>query len=158
MDDRLKEEEPSKVIRDVQDDTLLESTVRNRNPRAELFAPTTFSISTGISTATTEALLTHNRTEQESLTSSLLSMAQQLKVSSQAFASSLEGEKGILSRATEGLDRNELGMEAAQRRMGYLRTMTEGRGWWGRMIMYGYIAGLMVLALVIVFVLPKLRF
>ena len=85
-------------------------------------------------------------------------MAQQLRASSTAFASSLEDEKSILSRATEGLDKNELGMEAAQRRMGYLRTMTEGRGWLGRMMMYGYIVGLMVLALVIVFVLPKLRF
>jgi hypothetical protein len=85
-------------------------------------------------------------------------MAQQLKASSNAFASSLEEEKGILNRATEGLDKNELGMEAAQKRMGYLRTMSEGKGWWGRIILYGYIAGLMVLALVIVFVLPKLRF
>jgi hypothetical protein len=49
-------------------------------------------------------------------------------------------------------------MEAAQKRMGYLRTMTEGRGMIGRMLMYVWIAGLAVLALVIVFVLPKLRF
>jgi hypothetical protein len=85
-------------------------------------------------------------------------MAQQLKASSNAFASSLEEEKSILNRATEGLDKNELGMEAAQKRMGYLRTMTEGRGWIGRMLMYAWIAGLAVLALVVVFVLPKLRF
>jgi hypothetical protein len=85
-------------------------------------------------------------------------MAQQLKASSSAFASSLEEEKSILNRATEGLDKNELGMEAAQKRMGYLRTMTEGRGMIGRMLMYVWIAGLAVLALVIVFVLPKLRF
>ncbi|KAG0645268.1 hypothetical protein D0Z07_8867 [Hyphodiscus hymeniophilus] len=134
------------------------STLRARNPRAELFAPTTSSSSTtGISTATTEALLTHNRIEQESLTSSMLSMAQQLRASSNAFASSLEDEKSILDRAAEGLDKNELGMEAAQRRMGYLRSMTEGRGWWGRMLMYAYIAGLMVLACVIVFVLPRIN-
>ena len=133
------------------------STLRARNQRAELFAGAKSSTTTGISTATTEALLTHNRTEQESLTSSLLSMAQQLKTSSHAFASSLEDEKSILSRATEGLDKNELGMEAAQRRMGHLRTMTEGRGWWGRMLMYAYIAGLMVLACVIVFVLPRIN-
>jgi hypothetical protein len=56
------------------------------------------------------------------------------------------------------MDRNELGLEAASRRMGHLRSMTEGKGWLGRMIMYAYIAGLAVLALVIVFVLPKLRF
>ena len=49
-------------------------------------------------------------------------------------------------------------MEAAQKRVGALRRLTEGRGWWGRMLMYAYIAGLMVLAILIVFVLPKLRF
>jgi hypothetical protein len=155
-------EDRANSIPDVQDapnESAVEtSTMRSRNPRAELFAPTTSSATTGISTATTEALLTHNRTEQESLTSSLLSMAQQLRASSNAFASSLEDEKSILNRATEGLDKNKLGMEAAQRKMGYLRTMTEGRGWMGRMMMYAYIAGLMMLALVIVFVLPKLRF
>lgn len=85
-------------------------------------------------------------------------MAQQLKQSSQGFSSSLEEEKTVLNRATEGLDKNELGLEAASRRMGYLRTMTEGRGWWGRMLMYAWIAGLMVLATLIVFVGPKLRF
>lgn len=144
--------------REGQEESAIESsTLRSRNPRAELFAGQTSS-TTGISTATSEALLTHNRTEQETLTSSLLSMAQALKESSLAFGSSLEDEKSILNRATEGLDKNELGMEAAQRRMGHLRTMTEGRGWLGRMLMYAYIAGLMVLALVIVFVLPKLRF
>ena len=143
---------------DTQDESVVESsTLRARNQRAELFASAP-STTTGISTATSEALLTHNRTEQESLTSSMLSMAQALKESSLAFGSSLEDEKSIMNRATEGLDKNELGMEAAQRRMGHLRTMTEGRGWWGRMLMYAYIAGLMVLALVIVFVLPKLRF
>ena len=85
-------------------------------------------------------------------------MAQQLKASSQSFATSLEDEKDVVDGATKGLDKSELGMEAAQKRMGYLRSMTEGRGWWGRMLMYAWIAGLMVLALVIVFVLPKLRF
>lgn len=135
------------------------STLRSRNRQAENEKAELFSgASTGLSTATSEALLTHNRTEQESLTNSLLNMAQALKSSSHSFASALEEEKGILGRATEGLDRNELGLEAAQRRMGFLRTYTEGKGWWGRMLMYAWIAGLMVVALLIVFVLPKLRF
>lgn len=103
-------------------------------------------------------MLTHNRTEQEQLTGSLLAMASALKESSRAFATSLEEEKSVLDSATTGLDKNELGLEAAQRRMGYLRTMTEGKGWWGRMLMYAWIAGLMVLAILIVFVMPKLRF
>ncbi|CZR58055.1 uncharacterized protein PAC_07945 [Phialocephala subalpina] len=129
---------------------------RTRDARAELLTPA--STSTGMSTATTEALLTHNRTEQENLTRSLLNMASALKESSHAFATSLEEEKGVLDSATKGLDKNELGLEAAQRRMGYLRTMTEGRGWWGRMLMYAWIFALMIIAILVVFVMPKLRF
>jgi hypothetical protein len=85
-------------------------------------------------------------------------MASALKASSQAFSSSLESEKTVLDSATSGLDKNELGLEAAQRRMGLLRRMSEGKGWWGRMVMYAWIALLMVIALIIVFVLPKFRF
>jgi hypothetical protein len=84
-------------------------------------------------------------------------MASTLKASSQAFSSSLESEKTVLDSATSGLDKNELGLEAAQRRMGLLRRMSEGKGWWGRMVMYAWIALLMVIALIIVFVLPKFR-
>lgn len=135
------------------------STLRARNRQAEKDKAELLSgASTGLSTATSEALLTHNRTEQETLTNSLLNMAQALKSSSHLFASSLEEEKNIMSRATEGLDKNEQGLEAAQRRMGFLRTYTEGKGWWGRMLMYAWIAGLMVAAMVITFVMPKLRF
>jgi len=105
----------------------------------------------------TEKMLSHNRTEQESLTESLLSMAQALKASSQAFSNSLESEKDIVGRATEGLDKNTSGLEAASKRMGYLRRMTEGKGWWGRMMMYAWIFGLMFAALFIVGFLPKLR-
>jgi len=111
-----------------------------------------------MSVHTTETLLTHNRTEQESLTSSLLSMASALKNSSLAFGTSLEDEKPILDSTAKGLDKNELGLDAATRGMGRLRRMTEGRGWWGRMLMYAWIFGLWVVALVVVFVLPKLRF
>ena len=92
------------------------------------------------------------------MTASLLSMASQLKASYHAFASSLDAEKTILDSAASGLDKNEQGMEAAQKRVGALRKLTEGRGWWGRMLMYAWIAGLMVIALMVVFVMPKLRF
>ena len=85
-------------------------------------------------------------------------MAQKLKESSHAFSESLETEKDILGRAVEGLDKNQIGMEAAQKRMGYLRRMTEGKGWWGRMMMYAWIAALMIIAILIVGVMPKLRF
>ena len=64
----------------------------------------------------------------------------------------------MLERAAEGLDKNEVGMEAAQRRMGFLRRASEGRGWLGRMKMYAYIAGLAICAFLLVFVGPKFRF
>ncbi|KAI9802675.1 MAG: hypothetical protein M1825_002697 [Sarcosagium campestre] len=108
--------------------------------------------------ANTEALLSHNRTEQEDLSTSLLNMAQALKQSSQAFAASLESEKDVVDRAGEGLEKNSSGMQAAEQRMGTLRRMTEGKGWLGRMLLYAWIAGLMMLALFIVGFLPKLRF
>ncbi|KAK2764329.1 hypothetical protein FQN54_009021 [Arachnomyces sp. PD_36] len=106
----------------------------------------------------TESTLTTHRHEQETLTTSLLSLATQLKTSSQTFQSSLESEKSVLARAVEGLDKNTAGMEAAGKRMGMLRRMTEGRGWWGRMLVYVWIFGLWVVAVGIVVLGPKLRF
>jgi len=85
-------------------------------------------------------------------------MATKLKESSRAFGDSLEAEKNTLNRTVEGLDKNELGLEAASRSMGHLRSLTEGKGWWGRLLLYGYIAGLAVFAILLVFVGPKLRF
>ncbi|KKA18511.1 hypothetical protein T310_7527, partial [Rasamsonia emersonii CBS 393.64] len=87
-------------------------------------------------TQLTESTLTAHRLEQESLTESLVALASQLKASSQAFQSSLEAEKSILARAVDGLDRNVAGLEAAGKRMGVLRRMTEGKGWWGRMLIH----------------------
>lgn len=75
-----------------------------------------------------------------------------------AMSDSLALDAETLSRATDGLDRNTTGMQAAGNRMGLLKRMTEGKGWWGRMMLYAWIGGLWVVALVIVFVLPKLRF
>ncbi|KAI9812859.1 MAG: hypothetical protein M1827_004377 [Pycnora praestabilis] len=109
-------------------------------------------------TAQTETLLTHHRTEQESLTTDLLSMAQALKASSLQFSELLGSEKEVLDRAGEGLEKNTTGMEAAEKRMGTLRRMSEGKGWWGRMLLYAWLAGLMFVAFFIVAFLPKLRF
>ncbi|KAI9870702.1 MAG: hypothetical protein M1830_003904 [Pleopsidium flavum] len=138
------------------------STLRSRRPPATsptTNTATTTSLSPTLSqTRTTETLLTHNRTEQETLTTSLLTLAQALKTSSLSFAASLESEKEILARAGEGLDKGSAGMEAAEKRMGMVRRMSEGRGLWGRLLMYVWIGGLWVVALVVVFVLPKLRF
>lgn len=107
----------------------------------------------------TETLLTHERIEQEALKGALLNMSQALKQSAIQFGVTVESEdKEVLGRTESALEKNTSGMEAASRRMGALRRMTEGRGWWGRMLMYAWIAGLWFLAFVIVFVLPKLRF
>lgn len=85
-------------------------------------------------------------------------MAKQLKQQSLQFSSSLEGDKGILDRALSGLDKNTLNMDAASRKMGTLRKMTEGKGWLARMKLYGMILGLWLIAFLIVFVGPKIRF
>ena len=106
----------------------------------------------------TESELSTHRLEQEDLTSSLLALALQLKSSSQSFQATLEGEKSALDRAVSGIDRTSTTMEAAGKRMGMLRKMTEGKGLWGRMMLYAWIFGLWVVAILLVYVGPKLRF
>lgn len=106
----------------------------------------------------TETMMSHNRTEQETLTSGLLDLAQALKESSIMFGQSLESEKEVMKRAESGLDKNAQGMEAAEKKMGTLRRMSEGQGWWGRLKLYGFIFGLWVACFLIVFIGPKLRF
>lgn len=110
------------------------------------------------SLAQTEALLSHDRNEQESLTESLLEMAKQLKAQSVHFSNTLDSDKGVVDRAVSGLDKNQINMDAASQRMGTLRRMTEGKGWWDRMKLYAIIGGLWLIAFLIVFVGPKIRF
>ena len=81
-----------------------------------------------------------------------------MKAQSLHFGSTLESDKGIVDRAVSGLDKNQLNMDAASRRMGTLRRMTEGKGWWDRMKLYAMIGGLWLLAFLIVFIGPKIRF
>jgi hypothetical protein len=104
-----------------------------------------------------ETMLSHNRTEQESLTTSLIGLAKALKDSSIQFSSSLEAEKDVLKRAEGGLDKSSQGMEAAGRKMSMLRRMSEGQGWWGRIKLYAFIFGLWVACFLVVFVGPKIR-
>jgi len=106
----------------------------------------------------TETMMSHNRSEQENLTTGLLSLAQALKQSSLQFSSSLESEKDVLKRAEGGLDKNTQDMEAASQRMGMLRRMSEGQGLLGRIKLYGFIFALWVVCFLLVFVGPKLRF
>ena len=104
-----------------------------------------------------ETMLSHNRVEQETLTTSLIGLAKALKDSSIQFQSSLETEKDVLKRAEGGLDKGSQGMEAAERRMSMLRRMSEGQGWWGRIKLYAFIFGLWVACFLVVFVGPKIR-
>ncbi|KAI0976000.1 hypothetical protein F4678DRAFT_415510 [Xylaria arbuscula] len=127
--------------------------------RSQLFgAATTSSTTTATTTATAEAILDNHRAEQDKLTESMVSMAKALKASTHAFSSALREDQDVLEGAGKGLDRNERGLEGVSGRMGNLRRLTEGKGWWGRMILYAWIAGLAFFAVVLVFVFPKLRF
>lgn len=119
-------------------------------------------ISSGTSTAllpspTAQQLESHS-TEQMDLTSSMVSLVAQLKSSTLAFSSSLDLDNEALARAQEGLEKNETGLEAAGKRMGTLRRMSEGKGLWGRMMLYAWIGGLWIIAILLVFVGPKFRF
>ena len=120
--------------------------------------PPDTAVSTDNKEPTQAELLAHNDAESSNLTSSLLALAQSLKASSTAFSTSLEADTEILNRATDGLDKSATGMEAAGKRMGLLKRMSEGKGWWGRMMLYAWIGGLWVLAILLVFAGPKLRF
>ena len=113
---------------------------------------------TATTSETTDAALSHDRSEQDGLTNSLLEMAKQLKQQSIHFGQTLEGDKSVLDRTVSGLDTSSQGMDAAGQRIGTLRRMTEGRGWWDRMKLYAMIFGLWVVAFLIVFVGPKIRF
>lgn len=96
-------------------------------------------------------------TTQDSLSDSLVTMARQLHQQSKAMSASLDSDATLLSRATEGLEKSHGGMAATGKQMGMLSRMSEGRGLWGRMLMYAWIFGLWVLLVLLVFVGPKLR-
>ncbi|CAG9996502.1 unnamed protein product [Clonostachys byssicola] len=110
------------------------------------------------STATAEAILDVQSKEREELADKVFQMAQAMKNQQKNIAASLESEKDVLTRATEGMERTGRGMDIAKGRMGALQKMSEGKGWWGRMMLFAWVYGLMIGLLVLVFVLPKLRF
>lgn len=133
--------------------------------RTQLFGTRTSSDPTAITTttslgasATAEAIMDHHRTEQDKLTESMVGMARALKMSSRRFASSLQEDTDVLRAAGAGIERNETNLQGVAGRMGALRRVAEGKGWWGRVMLYVWIAGLSVAAVLLVFVLPKLRF
>ncbi|KAI0389866.1 hypothetical protein F5Y17DRAFT_97955 [Xylariaceae sp. FL0594] len=137
---------------------LPRSQLFSESPRAPTAITTTTTSTMTTTTATAEAILDHHRAEQDQLTESMVSMARALKQSTHAFSTALQQDRDVLEGAGKGLDRNEQGLERVAGRMGTLRRLTEGEGWWGRMMLYAWIAGLALFAVLLVFVFPKLRF
>lgn len=107
--------------------------------------------------ATEEAMLDHHRHEQEALAEDILRMAKALKEKSMTTARLLEEDKDILDRAGEGMYASDRGLESAGRKMSALTRMTEGKGWLGRMMLYGMVWGMMAVLILIFLFLPKLR-
>lgn len=144
-------------------DVLFDSSVRRRQNQSgqgtEPPSTTEKGTISGFSNlAQTEKSLLKHSHEHEDLTSALVSMAAQLKQQSRAFQFSLSQDDNILNRAIEGLDKNISGMEMASKNMAFLRRMSEEQGWFGRLKLYGIIFGMWTLAVLLVFVGPKLRF
>ncbi len=129
--------------------------VRRRRGKDQAAESTTSGFS---SLPTTEKTLLAESRTHEDLTTSLVSLASQLKQQTRNFQASIESDKGLVDRVLEGLDRNVTGMDAASKRVGMLRRMSEGKGWWGRIMLYAWIFGLWIAAILLVFVMPKLRF
>jgi len=125
--------------------------------RAVLFRKSKSRPTTHTSTATAEALQDRHRHEQDSLIEQILQFSSGLHATALRFNDKMESEKLTLQKAEHAMDKAETGMESAGRRMTGLRRITEGEGWWGRMKLYAFIYGLMLLLVVVVFVLPKLR-
>ncbi|MCJ1398538.1 hypothetical protein MMC11_001738 [Xylographa trunciseda] len=113
--------------------------------------------SPGAPTPSAPTILESDSSTQAQLTSSLVQMAAALKKSSLALSASLTEDNTTLFETVSALDKNTDGMSAASKRMGMLRSMSEGRWWWGRMLLYGIIGALWLVALTVVFLMPKLR-
>ena len=107
---------------------------------------------------TTEKKLQQTSALNETLTASLLNGAILMKQQVQRMHATLELDKGITGKAADGLESSVSAMDRASRNMGVLRRMSEGQGWWGRMMLYAWILGMWVACILLVFVGPKLRF
>ena len=105
-----------------------------------------------------ESRISAHDAEKDTLQSSLLDLAIQLKQSVRGFGASIEAERDTLEATGLGLEKGVGGMEGAGGKMKQLSRETEGAGWFRRMRLYAEVAGLWVLVVLLVFVFPKLRF
>ncbi|CAK7223335.1 hypothetical protein SBRCBS47491_005173 [Sporothrix bragantina] len=107
--------------------------------------------------STEEAVLDHHRREQEALSEDILRLAKALKERSLTTSRMLEDDKDVVDRVGEGMNTTTDSLSAASRSMALLTRMTEGKGWWGRMMLLGMVYGLMLALLLLFLFLPKLR-
>ena len=147
--------------------TILDGKPYSSNPKDELLnirrrrgkdQPVESTTSGFSSLPATEKTLLADSAAHENITTSLVQLATELKQRTRNFEASLDSDKGLVDRVLEGLDKNVTGMDAASKRIGMLRRMSEGKGWWGRIMLYAWIFGLWIAAILLVFVGPKLRF
>lgn len=111
----------------------------------------------GDGVAAEEVLLDHHRREQEVLSEDILRLAQALKERSLTTSRLLEDDKDVVDRVGEGLHTTNEHLSAASRSMAVLSRMTEGKGWWGRMLLFAMVYGLMLVLVLLFLFLPKLR-
>ncbi|EXJ83215.1 hypothetical protein A1O1_06834 [Capronia coronata CBS 617.96] len=146
-------------IKDTREELFTSSGIRHRGKNQQDKSSAPGAHTTGFSNLeSTERTLLDSSRVQEDITTSLVRMAAQLKQQSRAMQFSLEQDKGILGRAIQGLDMSVSGMEAASKNMAFLRRMSEEEGLFGRLKLYAMIFGMWIVAFLLVFVCPKLRF
>ncbi len=135
---------------------VAEDTAQTTSASARLFGDRT--PASPSATATEEAILDSHRKEQEALSEDILRLAKALKDKSLTTSRLLEEDKDVLGRVGEGLDTTDRNMESASRSMSTLTRLTEGKGWWGRMLLFAMVYGMMLALVLLFLLLPKLRF
>ncbi|KIW74404.1 hypothetical protein Z517_12344 [Fonsecaea pedrosoi CBS 271.37] len=157
----VEEERPEELAqrdKDTREELLGPSSLRRRVKGQDNTSKSEAQASGVSNLAGTERSLLDSSRVHEDITTSLVNMAAQLKQEQRKLQFSLEQDKGILGRAIEGLDVSLSGMEAASKNMAFLKRMSEEEGWFGRLKLYGMIFAMWVVAFLLVFVCPKLRF
>ena len=135
-----------------------DSSARKGLDNTTLLSPASTKNSPANDKGNTAQLLESHDSEQTAITDSLLYLASQLKNSTLSFSENLDSSDSLVEGAVKNLDKNVTGMADAGKRMGALRRMTEGVGWWGRLSLYARVAVLWVVVILVGLVLPKLRF
>lgn len=132
-----------------------QDTARTTATSSSLFEKSGDGESSGV--ATEEAVLDHHRREQEALSEDILRLAKALKEKSLVTSRMLEDDKDVVDRVGEGMNTTTDSLSAASRSMALLTRMTEGKGWWGRMLLLGMVYGSMLALLLLFMFVPKLR-